>query len=311
MLLHLDADLYNGTSIWGDLGKNSSNVAISGIKHTDTNIYPGSYFNFNGSGLKCSKKITFGKSATWEAWVRFDSLDTGNFFMCRAQQSYFGLHSNSVLFKNVINGETKIMFSDNILTDKTWYHLAFTAEYDAASDSTALKIYIDGEENKSTVATGAMLSAESDFWIGKGDAVGTEFSGQISIVRIYDRALSAEEVKKSFVGQHRELSIKYKSSFGDLKIKLERVYPSLDFNIIDLSGEITRTFQLGATGGSAPYEWSFNGGAFSSTDTYIISNAITSYSILVKDSIGLTSSKGYYTVNGFEGKTYVDGVFSY
>ena len=310
MSLHLDADLYNETSIWGDLGKYSNNVSISAIKHTNTNLYPGSYFGIS-DGIKTNKKMSFGENTTWEAWIKCgDIVNADNIFM-GTSDTYLGmLNGNCISLKCDIGGQDKFLYSDTILKTKIWYHIACTAQYDGAN--TVLKIYIDAVENARATYAGSLTSLESDFFIGNSQTdPSTSFTGDISIVRIYERALGAEELMKNFVDQHNSLSIKYKSSVGDIKISLDRVYPTLAFNIIDLTGETTRTFQMGATGGSEPYQWSFNGGAFSTADSYIVSTSVTEYNIKVKDSIGLQGDAGYYTVNDFDGKTYISGTFSY
>lgn len=310
MVLHLDADIYNGTSVWGDLGKYSNNVNLDGISYTKTDIYPGSYFTNKKNQNKCLNKISLGQNATLEAWVRRNNFKvTEETFVSIDGVVQFGLIGRSVVLRNEIGGLENILLSDDIVEDKTWYHFAFTTEY--VDGKTLQRIYIDGNLNVFGTASGSQSPDSGDLLICHSNNEGTDFDGDISILRIYDRTLGQDEIMRNFLDQHSSLSVRYKSNKGDIRIKLEQVYPSLAFNIIDLTGETTRTFQMGATAGTAPYEWSVNGSEFSGEDTYVISKSVTSYNILVKDSIGLTSGAGYYTVNGFDGKTYIDGAFSY
>ena len=313
MLLNLDSDLYNGTSTWGDLSPEFNNVSVENSAYTKTDLYPGSYFNcgsLTNEYSKTSKKIKFEKETTWEAWVKLDQNTSNSAIFMAARETYFGIYNgNSIVFGYTIGNQAKEMFSSNTLRLKTWYHIACTSKYDGTN--TVLKIYVDGVENASRTHVGFQTTTNSDFYIGKGFSSNTKFAGSISAIRIYKRTLSSAEIFDNFINQYNALSVKYKSTYGDIKIKLDRLQPSIAMNIIDLSGETNRTFQMGATGGNPPYQWSFNGGNFSSVQNYTVPEYSTSHIIIVRDSIGLTSSSGYYTVNSESAQTYIYGGFSY
>ena len=125
------------------------------------------------------------------------------------------------------------------------------------------------------------------------------------------------------------LSIKYKSSYGDIKISATQIKPILLFDIENSSSATNITFVLSATSGHPPYEYSFgyNSGTYSYTpsaysfdDTYYASKqgALNNYDskiqlkIYVKDSYGAISEKGQYTLNSNLGiLTDVDSIFYY
>ena len=331
MLLHLDADLYSNTATWGDLGQYSNNVDLSSIiaSYKPTNLYPGSYFSTsNNFFTKTDQVIAFGENMTWEAWVKCEYGYPISVFMGESAGINFGFYKNTqtdtlgIIFRNKIGNVANTFQSESVLKTKTWYHVVFTTEYDGTN--TICKIYVDGalqkklnSEEQTAIFSGKQTISTNQFSIGSYtgmsiyDTENTPFWGDISIIRIYGRTLTSDEIMKNFVDQHNTLSVRYKSSVGDIKIRLERVYPSNVMNIIDIAGLTTRVFQIGATGGTPPYKWSFNNAAFSTDTEYVVSNSVTSYSVTVKDAIGLTGTNGYYTVNSSSGKTYISGTFSY
>ncbi|MCK5285930.1 MAG: LamG domain-containing protein, partial [Candidatus Pacebacteria bacterium] len=86
-----------------------------------------------------------------------------------------------------------------IVNDNEWHHLVIT--YDGSSDSNGLKLFVDNKE-ETTVIQYDLLSATISNSVSNriasrssgSAATGTYTSGSISDVKIYDRALSAEEV---------------------------------------------------------------------------------------------------------------------
>ena len=123
------------------------------------------------------------------------------------------------------------------------------------------------------------------------------------------------------------LSIKYKSTNGNIKISVAQVEPFLLFDIENSSSNDI-TFVLSATSGHTPYEYSFGytsgitvvaPSAFSSTNTYLASksgavlNGDTKmlFEIYVKDSYGAISEKCRYTLNSGTIETEVDSIFYY
>jgi hypothetical protein len=80
--------------------------------------------------------------------------------------------------------------------NNTWVHLFFT--YDGA----AIRAYVNGVLASTLAATGPVLDNTDPFAIGArgGDGSWTRFKGKIDDVRIYDRALSAQEVQTLYSG---------------------------------------------------------------------------------------------------------------
>ena len=146
---------------------------------------------------------------------------------------------------------------------------------------------------------------------------------------IYNGFLDYDKSQKDngLLRNYNVLSVKYKSEFGDLKVDISRIKPTFSVEIKDFSSinsdlEIT----LGATGLNPPFQWSFTYSTTLSynTDSYPSQSFTTSnhymlpdtsgtnlvFDIKVMDSVGLTSSIGYYSRNG-NSPISINGTFSY
>lgn len=77
------------------------------------------------------------------------------------------------------------------LSANKWYHVVFTY-----SSTAGLVSYVNGLVDKTVGASGTMGSVTSNFFIANdGFTAGRNFNGIIDDVRVYNRALSAGEVK--------------------------------------------------------------------------------------------------------------------
>ena len=133
-----------------------------------------------------------------------------------------------------------------------------------------------------------------------------------------DSTYVVDEVRKGFLDYDRNqkenglirnynvLSVKYKSTYGDLKIGISRIKPTFTIDITDFtsfaySPEISYEPDMFATQ------------SFTTSNTYSISdsggNALI-FDIKVMDATGLTSSIGYYSINQTD-PILTNGTFSY
>ena len=86
-------------------------------------------------------------------------------------------------------GVTTDLNSGATLSVNTWHHIAGTY------DGTAMRFYIDGVLDSSVAKTGAMTDNGSNVQIGRRSNNRMFFKGALDEARIYDRALSSQEVK--------------------------------------------------------------------------------------------------------------------
>jgi hypothetical protein len=76
-----------------------------------------------------------------------------------------------------------------------WHHVAFT--YDGKMKASAARIYIDGEAQPTKILFDSMVTNvtyKAPFRIGAGEGPEDRFQGLVQDVRLYARALTAEEV---------------------------------------------------------------------------------------------------------------------
>jgi len=83
------------------------------------------------------------------------------------------------------------------VTDGGWHHVAATITENATNSSSDVRIYVDGQNDtqESTDPDVFNLVADWDVTIGYRPSQSDRFfNGQIDDVRIYDRAMSQEEI---------------------------------------------------------------------------------------------------------------------
>jgi len=136
---------------------------------------------------------------TLEAWIYptttgtmevFDKADSGT-----AYRSYINANSKGFQWYVSIGGTFQPIQSDRgVLPANTWYHIVLT------HNGTNQVMYINNVVEATTSHSGNLLSEPtSAFLIGSWRGIATYFNGQIDQVRIYNRALSAEEIKQLYL----------------------------------------------------------------------------------------------------------------
>jgi hypothetical protein len=94
------------------------------------------------------------------------------------------------------NGAGQVQ-SRNVVADGGWHHVAATIKENATNSSSDVRIYVDGQDDtqESTDPDAFNLVADWDVTIGYRPSRDDRFfMGEIDDVRIYDRALSQEEI---------------------------------------------------------------------------------------------------------------------
>jgi hypothetical protein len=172
------------------------------------------YVNISGTSI-----LNGATQATFMAWVKLASLhddddiftkgkhdlNNASILIWRDEVAGAGDQKSnkdclSALIYDGTGGHYKFISSGNsTLNDTNWHHIAVTFN---ASSNTGLKIYIDGKFNQSGNPVAALvdrIAAVNDqpLIIGKdNDSVDPNqtFNGSIEDVRVYTRALSADEI---------------------------------------------------------------------------------------------------------------------
>ena len=118
--------------------------------------------------------------------------------------------------------------SDSDVPANTFTHLAFT--YDGSGKADGLKLYINGQLAKTSIKKDGLkgtIRNEIPFCVGRRGAAGTQFTGRIDDLRIYDRALEAPEVASLGVGDTYQLvKIAMEARTDEQKKRLEDFFRS-------------------------------------------------------------------------------------
>jgi hypothetical protein len=149
--------------------------------------------------------IDFSQGLTIEARVRFEELTN----QCCIVDLGCGRQNQNIMLKHdvsrklslvVIVGTTwqEIKTSDNALTAKEWLHVTATIQPNGT-----IKLYVNGQEKKNEANKNLppKVLRTSNF-IGKNNWSDPPFKGEMDYVRVWQKALTKEEIESSSQGQH-------------------------------------------------------------------------------------------------------------
>jgi hypothetical protein len=201
----------NSANLTGD---SYSSTLVNGIGTTSDNV--GS-FSFDGTNDFISIPITTGldtSTVTWSFWYK-SSSDTEQVLISKGSSTFFKLTigpSTITLTNELITiiGEDNgnrvgyITTNRNELFDNRWHHIVFT------SQPSFYKLYLDGRDLALTVGAGSnngnLTNAGSSFFIGT-NTVSEFLNGNIGQVQIYNRALSATEIRQNYNATRKRYGI--------------------------------------------------------------------------------------------------------
>jgi hypothetical protein len=204
LVLNLDAGVstsYPGSgTTWTDLsGNGNTGTLTNGPTYDSTN---GGYIVFDGTNdyvnIVDAAILDLTASITSEAWV-FAVKSTGIQNVISKSSS---IQNNGYIYPRTDNGWNNCSFYLNIGTWTTlstawpsrnaWHHTA------ATYDGNAMSIYINGNLVASKSQTGAISTNTNALSIGDQPGYSEYFGGNLSNLRLYNRALTAAEVKQNF-----------------------------------------------------------------------------------------------------------------
>jgi len=162
-----------------------------GINSLSGGVAGGSALEFDGvddyvdCGNGASVQLTVG---TVEAWIKTTKTDAYA-GMVQKQFAYGLFHKGSVLAAYDWSGAGWNEGNTSI-ADGNWHHVVFIFDSGVANGS---YFYVDGAHEKTFTYT--ISNQTVNLYIGQGTPTSERFLGLIDEVRIYNRALSAEEVR--------------------------------------------------------------------------------------------------------------------
>jgi len=204
---HWDMDEGSGSMINDKSGNNNHGTLTNGPKWTKGKS--GGALQFDGKddyvSVADSDSLTFGNGVadsgfSIESWVRYDVIGAGHSLLIAQKNNEYALTNNNWLRLYLYDRSTGgILARDAIYLVNTykkgeWIHLIVT--YDGSALSSGIKFYLDGKlYNGGTPAgsSGTYVSMENT-----ADNLEIAYPGTdaaLDGVKIYNRALSAEEVR--------------------------------------------------------------------------------------------------------------------
>lgn len=200
----------SGTTI-NNLTGNGLNGTLSAVTFTDP------YFVYNGSTSQISvadNELIEPGNGNWtmEVWFNSSNIVGSKVVLGKFRNgggssdvSYSIRISNANLYSQIGPGTTNIVNSTSFaITANTWYHVVYVFK-----PGQSLETYINGQSIGSVAhSVPSILNISTPLYLGRynGGEYAQNFSGQIGIVRLYKKALSATEVQSNFDN--------YKANYG-------------------------------------------------------------------------------------------------
>ncbi|GEM_PF-1330893 len=206
LVLHFDFDKTDTAGTIADGSGQSNNGKTTGAKWTSTGKKGGGYeLNPTNSCIRVanSPSLTV-KQATFSIWFKISKSDSAcRRILNRGQDGAFALSvggdpadANAQGKLTVRLNGRQVAQSDNSVADGQWHSAA------ATFDGKELRLYVDGQPQKQVVPCPAdAVPANGDVTLGmvKAGAAppqgGQSLDGLIDEVKVFNRALSADEVK--------------------------------------------------------------------------------------------------------------------
>jgi len=197
LLLRVDAAdplSYSGSgTTWSDISGNGRNLTLVNGTAFNSN----GYFDFDGTNdyaTRSNSGLGTGNPAfTLEVWANFDTINTGRWWLAVLGQynsgslHWIGNSTTSTQFGEWAGGQTSPTLSGN----GVWQQIVTTF------DGTTLQSYVNGvNSGGSTTTTFNMTNSN----INIGLRLGSEryYNGQISVISLYNKALTATEVDQNY-----------------------------------------------------------------------------------------------------------------
>ena len=99
--------------------------------------------------------------------------------------------------RQIRGSEDDEFLTGNALNTDQWYHVAYTFEFDG--NDAYQKLYVNGELDAQRTKTNYIDTyVESTQYIGSESRFGYRFNGDIPVCKVYNRALTADEVRNNF-----------------------------------------------------------------------------------------------------------------
>lgn len=206
LVLWLDAGQstsYPGTgTTWTDLSaSNTTSTLTNGPTYTSEN---GGSIVFNGTNNYISTSLTPNTTqGSMSVWFKMNLLKDYNTLidnLVGANDWELWVYATGIARFRTTANNTDIIVDSPVLSANIWYNIT------VCWSATSSELYTNGilSSQDTTMATRTVPTTLN---IGGGNAGNTKFNGFISIVQIYNRALTADEVQQNFNALRRRYGI--------------------------------------------------------------------------------------------------------
>jgi hypothetical protein len=203
LALYLDAGnplSYSGSgSTWTDLSGNGNNGSLSNVTYSSAD---GGRMQFNGTSsfVNCGNSSSVNITGPITINIIFNTTNwLGNnvwrTLVSKGDSSYrFQNPYNSTFTNFGTSGLSQIDTAGTIsILPNRWYMAT------AVWDGTSKKIYINGLLDVNVAVTGTLSGNSFDLYIGENSQANSRYyTGSISVVQIYNRALTQQEITQNF-----------------------------------------------------------------------------------------------------------------
>jgi len=178
-------------------------------------VFNGKSHSIVRSGSVFSNLTDIGNK-TWEVWTTPQLVQTGghvSMFCGAGGLPYFGNTDMQILWSVSANGQQNITSPSILFSSPESFigkptHLVFVSTYDSIANSTRYQIYRNGVSVRDSQFSGKQIYSSTQVGIGnRGTEDQTyyttngsdyEYNGSIAVVRVYDRALTKQEIQQNF-----------------------------------------------------------------------------------------------------------------
>jgi parallel beta-helix repeat protein len=195
----LDLDDINGTTVYGSLESDGiDGTAYGSPTFACSQVNQGLDFSTDNKYVKISKtSMDLTSNMSISAWIKWDgtNADTYQIAVGGSADWRFGLMSfdtTSAKFGFYATGTYSagwLQTSTRAISKGVWHNIAMTY------DGSVTKLYLDGIEVASESASGQIGTSSSYLYIGSYSGNTYSFNGVIDDVKIYEHALSSDEIK--------------------------------------------------------------------------------------------------------------------
>lgn len=190
-----------GTTIFDLVNKHNGTKGV-GVVADNVNGFLDFNGASNGTVTLGSTPITVGNRVTIEGWIKWKTFQTGAngfsvFKSNSANNDGYSLYQNTVAPYNKVNfnintsSGLKTLLSTSLLNTGQWYHITVT--YNQSN----ITMYINGVSDSTTSASGSIVYPSTAAPL-LGGGFSSFFFGYVSILKIYEGALSSTQILNNF-----------------------------------------------------------------------------------------------------------------